>query len=414
MVSSQFARDIFTTAFSRFLYVGFGFASGVILARYLGPEGRGIYAAIMVVPNIVVSIADCGLRQAATYYIGRQLRSVRDVISTLLFTLIPVAFLGITISWIAYSVQGFEKYGWGALAIAMSYIPLFIFRSHGVGVGMGLKLISNINASEGIYAALNLTLTWLFLVVLDFALKGALLAITLSLLVQGLILFRMQQGVGKVRIRYIKGLPTLLFSKGIVYALSLFVIRLLYRIDILILNAFVPKTQIGIYAVAAGVAELVWHMPSILGSVIMSYSSAASNEAAFSRRNWRLAKLTMPIAILAGFTLCLVAPIIVPAAYGKAYTEVSAIMWYMMPGIVAVVPFKIMRSDLAGRGLPHVAIYVSTGGLIVNVALNFLLIPKHGIRGAALATTVSYILATVVFTYLYNCICLRPQKADAS
>ena len=64
--------------------------------------------------------------------------------------------------------------------------------------------------------------------------------------------------------------------------------------------------------------------------------------------------------------------------------------------------FMTIHSDLAGRGRPEITLYVFSGALVVNIALNLFLIPKMGIEGAALASTASYTLGSLVLGYIFS------------
>ena len=64
---STFDRDVFTTFASRGLVLVVGMVQSVIVARYLLPAGRGQYATLMLLPQLVVMLAPFGLQWALTY-----------------------------------------------------------------------------------------------------------------------------------------------------------------------------------------------------------------------------------------------------------------------------------------------------------------------------------------------------------
>lgn len=73
MSFSKFMLDIVSLSGSRFVSIGLTFVVGVMVARLLGPEGKGIMTTALVIPGIVLSFADLGLRQAITYYMGKKI-----------------------------------------------------------------------------------------------------------------------------------------------------------------------------------------------------------------------------------------------------------------------------------------------------------------------------------------------------
>lgn len=64
--------QILTTIGTRLLVLFGAFIVSVLTARLLGPEGKGMITAILVIPTLVVTIADLGIRQAAAYLIGKK------------------------------------------------------------------------------------------------------------------------------------------------------------------------------------------------------------------------------------------------------------------------------------------------------------------------------------------------------
>jgi O-antigen/teichoic acid export membrane protein len=68
----------------------------------------------------------------------------------------------------------------------------------------------------------------------------------------------------------------------------------------------------------------------------------------------------------------------------------------LLPGAVSFSVGKVMISYLAGRGHPGLISIGTIASLVLNVALNIVLIPLFGIVGAALASLVSYTFQAVV------------------
>lgn len=67
-----------------------------------------------------------------------------------------------------------------------------------------------------------------------------------------------------------------------------------------------------------------------------------------------------------------------------------------------------MAADLCGRGKPQFAVYSSFACLVVDTILNFILIPKWGISGAAFASSVSYWVDTLIIIVAFSKISKKP------
>lgn len=64
----SFARDALSVLSSRGVRIGMTFLGGLIIARELGPEGKGVLVALAIYPTLITELANLGIRQAATYY----------------------------------------------------------------------------------------------------------------------------------------------------------------------------------------------------------------------------------------------------------------------------------------------------------------------------------------------------------
>src|SRR5260370_4296740 len=58
--------------------------AGVILARALGPTGRGIYALALLVPSVLVLVANLGIGNALIYYLARRTYDAEKIIGQLI------------------------------------------------------------------------------------------------------------------------------------------------------------------------------------------------------------------------------------------------------------------------------------------------------------------------------------------
>jgi O-antigen/teichoic acid export membrane protein len=88
--------------------------------------------------------------------------------------------------------------------------------------------------------------------------------------------------------------------------------------------------------------------------------------------------------------------------FGKDFFNSISVLNYLIPGVVLLTIFKVMNTDLAGRGKPWISLKAMIPALIVNVLLNLLFIPKYGADGAALSSTISYSVAAILFLHFYS------------
>jgi O-antigen/teichoic acid export membrane protein len=397
----SFKADLLTTTGAKSLSIGLSFIANIIIARFLLPEGSGIYAAILVLPQIILSFGNLGLRQASTYFIGKDVLPKEDVVSTMLLIAIPATILAATATALGFLVQDLDKYGWTTLAPALLIAPAKICIDYGYGAALGMRWVRQVNTAQSLESIIRLTLVLIFVCWLGLGVQGALLAFLGALIIEIIFILQWLPKIAPLHIRYIPKLPGKMIKKGLLYATGLTVMALTYKGDILILEHFVPPTDIGHYAIGVTLAELIWQLPSVLGFVIFSHGAASTDEGTFSNKVWKIAIMMTLMAGAGGIVVALIAPFLVETLYGAPYLPSVKIIRILLPGIVSMVGFKILNSDLAGRGRPEITILFFGMALVANIGLNFLLIPKYGISGAAASSTLTYSLGALCFSIYY-------------
>jgi len=87
--ASKLSKDIFGVFSARAVWTVLGTIIGVILARRLGPDDRGIFALFLLVPSTVVTFVKLGITQANVYFINREKISSSTVASNSSFNVTP-------------------------------------------------------------------------------------------------------------------------------------------------------------------------------------------------------------------------------------------------------------------------------------------------------------------------------------
>src|SRR5690606_2093366 len=119
-----------------------------------------------------------------------------------------------------------------------------------------------------------IVLVWL----LNLGVLGAIIVTLLVEIVSLIYLFHNVRKISTVRIKYIKNIPVKMFTKGITYAVSLFILSLNYRIDIIFLDNMTTSSEVGIYSVGTNLAELIWQLPAAISLVLFSKSANSKSD----------------------------------------------------------------------------------------------------------------------------------------
>jgi Na+-driven multidrug efflux pump len=63
---------------------------------------------------------------------------------------------------------------------------------------------------------------------------------------------------------------------------------------------------------------------------------------------------------------------------------------------------RILANAIAAKGSPQINMYTSAFVMILNIILNIILIPKYGLLGAAVATSIAYSINTILRVWLFS------------
>jgi len=171
-----------------------------------------------------------------------------------------------------------------------------------------------------------------------------------------------------------------------------------YRFDLLLVSVFSGATQVGLYAVGAGLAEIIWFLPNSV-YIALAPRVAAAPEDESSKLSAQASRSVLFLAAAAAIVMAAVAPVAIFIFFGSAFAQSVAAVWLLLPGIVTFSGWKIMSCYLLGRNLLKQDLVAATVAMIVTLALDLALIPNYGYRGAAVASSIAYSIAMLVDLY---------------
>ena len=397
-------KNIVTTVSVRILRLFTGFACTMLLARYLKPEGMGVVATFTAIPLMLSSLAELGIRQSIAYSVGQEKYNINEISRATSFLWLITSCLSMVVVLIVYYFQGMYDHGVGICLIGALFVPITLILRYANGMGLGKQWIGRINVAEGFNAIGRLTLILLFVVLLRLYVTGALLMEVVVVLLPGaMMLYWLKSDLGlKFTPKWNPNLSKSLILHGFKYALALFVMSLNYRINILILQRFVSDSEIGYFSVGIRLAELIWLIPASVGMVIFSHSTASADPHEFSLKTIQVLKINLYLCSIGAIVFGVLCPFFIGFLFGKEYLPSVPIIRMMLPGIVAMVIFKILNADLAGKGKPLFALKAFIFALIINVILNLILVPYYGAFGSAVASTISYCFGAVLYIIQYS------------
>jgi O-antigen/teichoic acid export membrane protein len=386
--SRPLASDVALMVTGKAVLLLAGVVTTVIVARVLGPGGRGTVAVAVGLALILRQLGTLGLTTANPYYLARQGASVARLKANSLWIAaslgLALALLGIAIRLVVpAALRGIP---WTPLLIALSSIPfglasLFL---QSILLGIGRTVAYNVvEAGQEVIVAIAMAVVLLPLKLGSTAAVAVLSAGFVGSTAIYLFLLRAHECE-----RW--GPDLKVARKMVAYAFRIYAALVLaflvLRVDLLLVNAYRGRAQAGIYSVDAAIAGGIYLLPSVIG-LNLFVRVARGQTAALTAKVFRLLVIGYGGACLV--TIPLVGPV-VHLLYGPRFSEATSLYYWLVPGIFSLGMLTILANHFAGAGFPLQAMLVWVVGLVVNVVINVVLLPSQGTWVAAMSSTVAY------------------------
>jgi O-antigen/teichoic acid export membrane protein len=159
-----------------------------------------------------------------------------------------------------------------------------------------------------------------------------------------------------------------------------------YRADLVLLGAFTSSRQVGLYATAAALSELIWLAPNAVAIVLLPHVAGHAH----GRDTARAVRLMVPITAIAGIALVVLGHPILRAVFGPSFQPAAVALGPLVLAAVLLGAWKILVADLVGRGFSRYRASTAFMGLCVMVASDLVLIPRFDIVGAGVGSALGY------------------------
>jgi len=408
MAQRRFLRDVVGVLNSNVFSLACGVGVSILLTRILGPEGFGLYSAIVIIPIIVVSLTHLGIRGASIFHLGKKTYNENELISSIVLLLIFSSLAGIILSVIAYYFYQEPDFKILWIALILLIIPARLAIIYIGGVFLGKDEIKKANKLNWMTNMIHLLLAVVLVWIMDMSILGAIISMLVSSLIIGIFAIYQITSTFEVRLKLHKKIIYNLLRLGVLFSVAFFFIQLNFRIDILLLQKLSSEQEVGIYSLGAHVAELLWQIPMAISIIVFSRTANVAETEIMNKHTGKLLRITFLLAIMVAAAIFLTAPFIIPFVFGSEFYDSIRIIQLILPGIIMIVIYRILSGHLAGLGKPQVTIYIFAPALLVNIILNLLWIPEYGGQGAAWATNISYALGTIGYMIAYSVILKVP------
>ena len=396
------------------------FVAVLMVARLLGPSGRGTVAFVTVSCLVLARIASVGVQEASTYLAARDASRRGPLLVNLwLFTLVStatvatVAVLGLELTDLRPSFMGTEE-----MAVLWAGTVIAGFVDAGIAYLYGIREFRTA-------APVTAIAPWIYVVLLGGVAAVGLMTPDVALLCWLVthLAWALALAGGSLRV-VVPGRPSIpLLRESLHYGVRAWVGTMArfanFRADQLLLGLIASETVLGIYAVAVNASEMLLYLPAAVASVLVS--AVASVDAAQQPLQIKRAFRVVSVLTLGATGLAVVlGPVAIPIVFGSDYTASVQPFVILSLGAWGFAASAIFSGGLLGASRPGRASFGPFTSLVLGIVLDLILIPPFGAIGAASAATIAFagggIVAAVLFRSTFGLTLseLLPTREDAT
>ena len=400
--------DILFTFGARIMKALTIFVLMVLVSRYFGPEGKGIITMALFLPDFLYFMLHMGLGNASIFFISSKKTEEKTAFNNSFWQGIILSILSILIvlgiKLIKPDILGIgfpDSFLYLALAI-MPFSFLETFFENIFAGNQEFKVFNKIIIIDRILI--------LVAMVSMFAWFKIKLIFVLHLIFGNLILQVMSYFVILVK-RY--GWPNILktnfdyFKKALDFGfrsyVACFLCYLVLKADLYMLSIMKGVTEVGLYSVATNIIEAMLLFSASASAVIFPLISNQKE-----KRMYYIKKFSgwMSVISLGMIVISLIfGNAFVLFFFGKSFVASTIPLFILLIAMYFWSLLSIITQFFASNNYPWSAVYIWIPGIVINILINYIWIPKYGIIATAWSSVVAYSL-----TFILHLILLRKYE----
>lgn len=377
---------------------------GVLVARYLGPEDFGLLNYAMSLVSFFIILSALGLDNILVKELLLHADYQAKILGTafvlkLFASLLLLIFLTIAI------VMSDNTFQLNLIIIILAVST--IFRSFNViEFYFQAKVQSKFVVFSNIISLILIALFKLYLIYVnaDLILFAMAFSVDALIVTIGFLYFYKNNGLKLKEWTFSMRVAKSLLLQSWPLILSGIVITIYMKIDQIMIKEMIGATANGNYAAAVKISEAWYFIPMVICNSLFPaiVNSKNREDGSYEKRLQSLFDLMIMIALFVAVPITFVGEELILFLYGESYSDaIDVLTIHVWSGIFVALGFASGKWFI-NENLQRLTFYRSLIGAIFNVLLNLLLIPKYGIKAAALTTLFSQFLAAFLFDLLFS------------
>ncbi len=401
-------KSLTTTFLFRVIVIASSMTTGIILARTLGPEGRGEWALILLNVILLTLIANFGTPEASIYFIGQKKFNEQDVILTLTSYSFIIAVVIVLVNFLLYKLH---------LNILLNDFEanvVYLTSANVVPQALNTQMRHFLLGKKEV-VAYNLLVTYEALM---FTIAVALLTF-LSIISVSNVLAAYLIVNGFSLIIHLHSVSNFVRWTAIISSFKIHIVRAClkngstyfftgmggfwsHRVNYLFLELYHSSADIGFYSVALAIPNLIANIPNQISLVLYPYISAIKEKGRAIELTSVILKVSVVLILILFLPILFQGDKIIVMIYGEEYGGLFVPLLILFAAMALDGVGSLLFNHFAGQGKPIFGSYKFLISISMLILGGFLLVPQYGVEGAALSKMISAACATMFIVYLFS------------
>jgi O-antigen/teichoic acid export membrane protein len=174
-----------------------------------------------------------------------------------------------------------------------------------------------------------------------------------------------------------------------------------FRVDQLVTAFLASEATLGIYAAAVNAAELLLYLPAAAGWVLVPIAARGGVQAG-PARTLHVLRATLLLTAASAVVAAAAGPWLLPLLFGVKFEASVGPFLLLLPGAFGFAFVAILSSVLMATASPGLSSLGALVALPIGVAFDFALIPPYGASGAAAASSIALLAGGAASLYAYR------------
>jgi O-antigen/teichoic acid export membrane protein len=370
--------------------------TGVLLARTLGPHGRGELAAVLLWPSILAAIGSLGILESTTFHAARSTAQPAALLGTSL-AIVGVQAAVCVAAGIVLVPHVLGHYDDETVRVAylyLAFIPLNLITLAMMSLLNGLQRFAQFHALRLLVIGGSGAATVALRLADELTVRNVAIAYLAANLLTGIVAAALIARVVRRRPRVDARLARHLLVFGLQSHSGNVSGMMNERLDQLVISAFLAPARLGLYVTALTLSSLTNLAASSIATAAFPVVAALHDVHARQNAVRRYARIGLLASVATAMPLIVVAPWVNDTFFKDVYSDASNVARVLLVAAIVLSTNRVLGACLSAVGRPMESGVGELMALGVTVAGLAAFLPLFGIMGAAVVSLLAYGVST--------------------